>query len=154
MKKGHKEEIQKDMQVVVGEIVEGKVTGITKFGVFVEFGEGKTGMVHISEVAQTYVSEIGDFVKVGDSVKAKVLTISEEGKISLSMKKAQEPQKKERKPVQKSSKPDMSYVWTKKSEPSSFEEMMSKFKATSDEKFSDLKRKNFETRRPRRGAGD
>ena len=50
------------MQVSVGEIVEGKVTGITKFGVFVEFGEGKTGMVHISEVAQTYVSEISDFV--------------------------------------------------------------------------------------------
>lgn len=143
------------MQVSVGEIVEGKVTGITKFGVFVEFGEGKTGMVHISEVAQTYVSEISDFVKVGDSVKAKVLTISEDGKISLSMKKAEAPVKRERKaPAPKDSKPDMSYVWTKKSEPASFEEMMSKFKATSDEKFSDLKRKNFETRRPRRGAGD
>lgn len=153
------------MQLVVGDIVEGKVTGITNFGVFVEFGAGKTGMVHISEVAQTYVNQISDHVKIGDVVKAKVLTISEEGKISLSIKKAQEPKQfekgerapRDRKPRPKTapSKPDMSYVWTsKKSEPSSFEDMMSKFKQTSDEKFSDLKRKNFETRRPRRGSGD
>lgn len=151
------------MQLVVGDIVEGKVTGITNFGVFLEIGEGKTGMVHISEVAQTYVNQISDHVKVGDVVKAKILTVSEEGKISLSMKKAQEPTEqgerapRERKPRPKSApqKPDMSYVWTsKKSEPTSFEDMMSKFKQTSDEKFSDLKRKNFETRRPRRGSGD
>ena len=152
------------MQLVVGDIVEGKVTGITNFGVFLEIGEGKTGMVHISEVAQTYVNQISDHVKVGDVVKAKVLTISDEGKISLSIKKAQEPKEdngerapRERKPRPStaSAKPDMSYVWTsKKSEPSSFEDMMSKFKQTSDEKFSDLKRKNFETRRPRRGSGD
>jgi len=146
------------MQVVVGEIFEGKVTGITNFGVFVEFGEGKTGMVHISEVAQTYVNQISDYVKVGDIVKVKVLTVSDEGKISLSMKKAQEPapqpKKERRTPPPRNNKPDMSFVWTKKSEPTSFEEMMSKFKATSDEKFSDLKRKNFETRRPRRGSGE
>ena len=153
------------MQLVVGDIVEGKVTGITNFGVFLEIGEGKTGMVHISEVAQTYVNQISDYVKVGDVVKAKILTVSDEGKISLSMKKAQEQNSaeqgerahKERRPRPKTApqKPDMSYVWTsKKSEPSSFEDMMSKFKQTSDEKFSHLKRKNFETRRPRRGSGD
>ncbi len=156
------------MQLVVGDIVEGKVTGITNFGVFVEIGEGKTGMVHISEVAQTYVNQISDFVKVGDKVKAKVLNVSDEGKISLSIKKAQEPkssdntEKSERAPKERrprtqaaQSKPDMSYVWTsKRSEPTSFEDMMSKFKQTSDEKFSDLKRKNFEIRRPRRGSGD
>lgn len=154
------------MQLVVGDIVEGKVTGITNFGVFLEIGEGKTGMVHISEVAQTYVNQISDFVKVGDKVKAKVLNVSDEGKISLSIKKAQEPiktenteklaprERRQRTPIAPS-KPDMSYVWTsKKSEPASFEDMMSKFKQTSDEKFSDLKRKNFETRRPRRGSGD
>ncbi len=59
------------MQLVVGEIVEGKVTGITNFGVFVDIGENKTGMVHISEVAQTYVNNISDFVKQGDTVKVK-----------------------------------------------------------------------------------
>lgn len=141
------------MQVIVGEVVECKVTGTTKFGAFVDLGDGKSGMIHISEVAQTYVSEIGEFVKVGDTVKAKVLSVSDDGKISLSIKKAQEPIKKERRqrepvPV---AKPDMSYVWTKKSGPTDFEDMMSKFKQTSDEKFSDLKRKNPESKRSRRG---
>lgn len=145
------------MQLVVGDIVEGKVTGITNFGVFVDVGESKTGMVHISEVAQTYVNQISDFVKQGDTVKVKVLSVSDDGKISLSIKRAQEPVKRERRPrhTPSDNKPDMSYVWTsKKNEPSSFEDMMSKFKQTSDEKFSDLKRKNFETKRPRRGSGD
>lgn len=141
------------MQIVVGEVVECKVTGTTKFGAFVDLGDGKSGMIHISEVAQTYVSEIGEFIKVGDTVKAKVLSISEEGKISLSIKKAQEIVKKERRKRETvpAAKPDMSYVWTKKSGPTDFEDMMSKFKQTSDEKFSDLKRKNPESRRSRRG---
>ena len=77
------------MQIEVGEIYEGKVTGITKFGAFVDFAEGKTGMVHISEVASAFVKEITDFVKVGQAVKVKVVAISPEGKISLSMKKAE-----------------------------------------------------------------
>ena len=145
------------MELAVGQIVEGKITGITAFGVFVDIGEGKSGLVHISEVARTYVSDINEFVKVGDVVKAKVLTIGDDGKISLSMKKALEPEKREprekreRKPVQ--TKVDSSYVWTpKKTESASVEEMMSRFKQTSDEKFSDLKKKNPETRRSKRGA--
>ena len=74
----------------VGAILEGKITGITKFGAFVELGEGKTGMVHISEVAPTFVKEITDFVSEGQTVKVKVLSVGEDGKISLSMKKAME----------------------------------------------------------------
>ena len=77
------------MQLEVGEIFEGKVTGVTKFGAFVEFAEGKTGMVHISEVASSFVKEIADFVKVGQQVKVKVIAIAPDGKISLSMKKAE-----------------------------------------------------------------
>ena len=78
------------MELAVGQIVEGKITGITNFGVFVDLGDGKTGMVHISEVAQTYVSEIREHVKENDVVKMKVLAISDEGKISLSIKRAAE----------------------------------------------------------------
>ena len=78
------------MSLSVGSIVEGKVTGITNFGAFVELPEGKTGMVHISEVASVYVKEIKDFVTVGQTVKVKILTIGEDGKISLSIKRAQE----------------------------------------------------------------
>ncbi|MBQ7106450.1 MAG: S1 RNA-binding domain-containing protein [Clostridia bacterium] len=143
------------MELTVGQIVEGKITGITNFGVFVDLGDGKSGMVHISEVAQTYVSEIREHVKENDVVKMKVLAISDEGKISLSIKRAAEPPKKERNFERRTQpKPDNSFVWgTKQSEPASFEEMMNKFKVTSEEKFSDLKRKNPEARRTKRGAG-
>lgn len=150
------------MQLSVGQIVEGKITGITNFGVFVDLGEGQSGMVHISEVARTYVSDIKEFVKIGDEVKMKVLTIGEDGKISLSIKRALEQEKpaefkekRERKPApaHQPQKIDGSYTWApKKAEPQSFEEMMNRFKQTSDEKFSDLKRKNPEARRTKRGA--
>lgn len=76
------------MQLDVGKIYEGKVTGITKFGAFVELEPGTTGMVHISEVANTFVNEIKDFLTEGQTVKVKVLSVGEDGKISLSIKKA------------------------------------------------------------------
>ncbi len=151
------------MQIEVGQIIEGKITGITNFGVFVDLGEGKSGLVHISEIAQTYVSDVNEFVKVNDVVKMKVLNISDDGKISLSIKKAQEPVNKPRnngprapKTAKRDNNVDFSSpaaVWMpKKSESASFEDMMAKFKATSDEKFSDLKRKNPEQRRTKRSV--
>ena len=76
------------MQLEVGNIYEGKVTGITKFGAFVELEPGTTGMVHISEVANSFVNEIRDHLTEGQTVKVKVLAIGENGKISLSIKKA------------------------------------------------------------------
>ena len=134
-------------QLVVGNIVEGKVTGITKFGAFVDLGDGKTGMVHISEVAPTFVKEIRDFVKENDTVKVKVLSISEDGKISLSMKKAEPqqaaPAKTERPARPKRSAPPRDMGWRgpkPTAEPQSFEDMMSRFKQTSDDKMSDLKK--------------
>lgn len=147
------------MEITVGQIVEGKITGITNFGVFVDLGEGKSGLVHISEVSRTYVNDIKEIYKLEDTVKMKVLTVGEDGKISLSIKRATEqedkPQHRERKERRNSPppKPDGSYTWMpKKAEPASFEEMMSRFKQTSDEKFSDLKRKNPEAKRSKRGA--
>ena len=77
-----------ETKLEVGAIFEGKVTGITKFGAFVDIGGGKTGMVHISEVAPVFVKEIRDFVTEGQAVKVKVIGINDDGKISLSMKKA------------------------------------------------------------------
>lgn len=148
------------MEISVGQIVEGKITGITNFGVFVDLGENKSGLVHISEVARSYVNDINEFVKVGDTVKMKVLTIGDDGKISLSIKRALEDEKSEKQPRERKErrvspppKPDGSYTWMpKKNEPASFEEMMNRFKQTSDEKFSDLKRKNPEAKRSKRGA--
>jgi len=90
------------MSIEVGSKLQGKVTGITHFGAFVELSEGKTGLVHISEVADSFVKDINDHLKVGDEVKVKVLNINEEeGKISLSIRATEEPPKQVKQPVQK-----------------------------------------------------
>lgn len=78
------------MALEVGSIVEGKITGITKFGAFVALPEGKSGLVHISEIANTFVSDVHEHVQMGQAVRVRVLSISEEGKINLSLKRAQE----------------------------------------------------------------
>ena len=77
------------MQLEVGSVIEGKITGILKFGAFVDLGGGKSGMVHISEVSSTYVNDINEFLKIGQTVKVKVVSIGEDGKIALSIKKAE-----------------------------------------------------------------
>ena len=59
------------MDLTVGAIVEGKVTGITKFGAFVALPENKSGMVHISEVASSFVNDIKDFLQEGQQVKVR-----------------------------------------------------------------------------------
>ncbi len=148
------------MEFKIGDIVEGKITSITSFGVFADIGGGKSGMVHISEIARNYVSDIKEHVKENDVVKMKILNIGDDGKISLSIKRALPPEKKseesqrrERKPAPKKQGIDSGYTWSpKKSEPASFEEMMNRFKQTSDEKFSDLKRKNPDANRTKRGS--
>ena len=76
------------MELEPGKIIEGKVTGITQFGAFVSFDGGKTGLVHISEIALEYVKDIKEHVKEGDTIKAKILSIDKTGKISLSVKQA------------------------------------------------------------------
>ena len=77
------------MQVEVGAVVEGTVTGITKFGAFVSLPDGRSGLVHISEIANTYVNDVNEFLKLGDKVKVRVLAITPDGKINLSIKKAE-----------------------------------------------------------------
>ena len=84
------------MPVSVGDIVEGKVTDIMNYGVFVKLERGKSGLVHISEVSKDYVEDIHTVLNQGDKVKVKVLSIDEKGKIALSIKKAL-PQVKENK---------------------------------------------------------
>lgn len=81
--------------IVPGNIIEGKVQGITKFGAFIELPGGMVGLVHISEIADTYVKDVKDFIKEGDSVKVKVLNVAGK-KIGLSIKQAAPPKKPER----------------------------------------------------------
>lgn len=141
------------MQLAVGMTVEGKVTGITSFGAFVELPTGQTGMVHISEVAPTFVREIRDFVSEGQTVKVKILNIGDNNKISLSMKqvegveapkkgapRGQQHRAPRRRPEPQQHRPG-TYEWQpRRMESASFEDMMSHFKQTSDEKISDLRR--------------
>ena len=84
------------MELAVGALLDGKVTGITKFGAFVALPEGKTGMVHISEVAHTYVSDINEHLKEGQEVKVKVIGIDANGRVNLSIKKTEQPAVRER----------------------------------------------------------
>ena len=81
------------MQLQVGMVTEGKVTGITKFGAFVALPDGKSGLVHISEIANTFVNDVHDYVQDGQTVKVKVIGIGDDGKINLSIKKAEDREK-------------------------------------------------------------
>ncbi len=74
--------------VEVGQVIEGTVTGITHFGAFVALPNGKTGLVHISEVADTYVRDINDFLHEQDTVRVKVLSMDDRGKVALSIRQA------------------------------------------------------------------
>ena len=121
------------MNVELGQIVKGTVTGITKFGAFVKLETGKSGMVHISEISNNYISEIKDHLSEGQEVKVKILSVDEKGRISLSIKKALE----NNAPVKTSPPPPPPPPAPKKTV--SFEDMLQKFKQDSDEKFSDVK---------------
>lgn len=127
------------MPVQVGEIVEGKVTDIMDYGVFVKLADNKSGLVHISEVSREYVQDIHTVLNVGDTVKVKILGIDEKGKISLSIKKALP--REERRPRQNND-----FQPKKPSEPLTLDDMLSKFMKDSDERQLDLKR-NIEGKR-------
>ena len=146
------------MSLSVGNIVNGKVTGITNFGAFVETEDGSRGMIHISEISRSYVESIKSVLKVGQAVTAKVISISDDGKIALSMKQL-EPAPDGKKSAQRKPKPDKpapkprkkyepapavtspgNYQWESSGPGATFEDMMSRFKRTSEDKMSDLKR--------------
>lgn len=86
------------MAVEVGQKLDGKVVKIAAFGAFVQLESGETGLVHISEVANTYVTDINEHLKVGDTVSVKVVSTGEGGRISLSIKKALPPPERAERP--------------------------------------------------------
>ena len=139
------------MTIEIGSILEGKVTGIMNFGAFVSLPGGKSGLVHISEIANTFVRDVHDHLQVGQMVRVKVLDINEQGKINLSIKRAQEakekePEKKPERPAppvpQKPQMADMGEVAPPTTD-MSFEEKLKKFMQASDSKNAD-KRRNTE----------
>lgn len=136
------------MQLEVGKIYEGKVTGITKFGAFVDLEKGKTGMVHISEVSSDYIEKVEDHLTLNQVVKVKVLNIDDKGKIALSIKQTQSRPNNKR--FNNNNNRGGSNFKTKKREPANFEDMLNKFMQTSDERMSDMK-VNLNKRSSRRG---
>lgn len=183
------------MQLEIGKIYNGKVKGITQYGAFVDIDGGGTGMVHISEIANTYVSDIREHLTEEQEVQVKVIGINEQGKVSLSIKKVSDngdSQPRQRRFDKGQGRPDRSFdkggdrgergdrsadrgdrgadrgdrgaergdrgdkggdrserrskpnIWEpKKQIPQSemtFEDMMSRFKQTSEERMCDLKR--------------
>jgi len=134
-----------------GEIVDGKVQGITSFGAFIELPGGLVGLVHISEIADTYVKDVKDFVKEGDSVKVKVLNIAGK-KIGLSIKQTLPPKVVPPRMNRPEGRPDMGRRDTrnfgpKRSEaPVSLDDKIARFLKESDERMQPLKNK-VETRK-------
>ena len=134
------------MTLAAGNILEGTVVNITNFGAFIEV-DGKTGLVHISEVADSFVKDIREHLNEQDKVKVKVISIDENGKISLSIKQANV-QKKSVKPV------EVDWNAEKKTVSSSnFEDKISKFLKDSEEKMQDVKKhQEFKSRNSKNRA--
>lgn len=113
-----------------GSIVEGTVVKITTYGAFVELPDGKSGLVHISEIADIYVKDVKDYLKEQEKVRVKVLGLNERGKLDLSVKQALSPEERQ------------SRVRSR----ASFEDKLKAFMKESEERLLDLKR-NTEAKR-------
>ena len=135
------------MSIEVGNKLQGKVTGITNFGAFVELPDGSTGLVHISEVADTFVKDINEFLKVGEEVEVKVLNVGSDGKIGLSIRKAKPESERQRSTTRRprpKSRPKVTREET-------FEQKMARFMKDSEERLTTLKRAT-ESKRGGRGS--
>lgn len=142
------------MEFGVGSIVEGKVTGITKFGAFVSLPGGKSGLVHISEIAYAYVNEVSEHLSVGQDVRVKVIGIDEAGRINLSIKKAMAPPPRPAGAGGQSGPRTGGSGYTPKAAPAaptSFEDRLKQFMQQSDSKLSEIRA--ADRRNTRRGGG-
>lgn len=125
------------MDIVVGNIYDGKVTGITKFGAFVQIAPGKSGMVHISEITNAFVTDISQHLSNGQDVKVKVLGIDSSNRINLSIKQAVETV--DNQPKTAHSAPARTKQAAPKEEEDSFESKLKAFMQSSESRISDLK---------------
>ena len=149
------------MSIEVGNILPGKVTGITNFGAFVDLGNRKTGLVHISEVSNSYIKDIQDVLTVGDEVQVKVMEISGDGKVSLSIRRASADSSEEKveekpkfqksasrnqegqgfkKPYAAKSAPSFEKKSPSQAKVNDFDAMMSSFLKDSEDRLTSLKR--------------
>ena len=140
------------MGIEVGSILDGKVTGITKFGAFVSLPGNRSGLVHISEIAYSYVNDVHDLLAEGQEVKVKVIGIDDNNRINLSIKQVEPPPQRAprqggqrqgggggRPPRQNSAPRPMGFVHQPPKEPTDFEDRLKQFMQSSDSKLSELR---------------
>ena len=150
------------MDFTTGQILEGKVKTITKFGAFISLPEGRSGLVHISEIAYTYVSEVRDFLTEGQEVKVQVLEVDDAGRINLSIKRAQPRSQQQARPQSRpQSRPAQKAPARRDAPPAmgemlppsgdrSFEDKLKAFMTESDSKLSGVRQYEHRTRSRRR----
>ncbi len=130
-------------EIIVGSIVDGKVTGITKFGAFVTLPGGKSGLVHISEISYAYVNEVSDHLHEGQEVRVKVIGIDQAHQINLSIKQVEPPPPRPQRQGsdrgrQGGGRPG-GFVRQAPKEPTDFEDRLKQFMQSSDSKLSELR---------------
>ncbi|GEQ50395.1 S1 domain-containing RNA-binding protein [Tetragenococcus koreensis] len=144
------------MSIEVGAKLKGKVSGITNFGAFIDLGDKKTGLVHISEISNGFVKDIHDVLTVGDEVTVLVTSVGDDGKIGLSIRKAEDKPKEEKReqgntthrPTQKKPQTRNQNAGNNKED---FDSLMNSFLKKSDDRLSSLRR-NTEGKRGGRGG--
>lgn len=141
------------MSIEIGELIEGKVSGIKPFGAFVDLPDNKSGMIHISEVSQGYVKNINDYLSVGDIVTVKVIKLTDDGKINLSLRHEQSLHKSKDVELSKTEEPRIRRSEPEKKHQSvdDFDRMMSQFLKDSEDRLTSLKR-STEGKRGGRGG--
>ena len=145
------------MEISVGAVLEGTIKSITKFGAFVALPGGRSGLVHISEIAYSYVNDVKDHLKEGQDVKVKVIGIDENGRINLSIKKAMDPPPRPAGGPRAGGRPagaprqgGGSFRRQAPQEPATFEDRLKQFMQASDSKLSELR--YMDKRGSRRGG--
>lgn len=138
------------MAIEVGQTVRGKVSGLANFGAFIDLEDNKTGLVHISEVSDKYIKDISDELEEGQEVDVKVLSIADDGKIGLSIRKTKQAQQAQQanddKPKVEKPKKE-----APKQKSQDFDSMMNSFLKDSEDRLSSLKQQT-ENRRGGRGG--
>ncbi len=141
------------MDCTPGAVLEGSVRSIASFGAFIDLPDGKSGLVHISEIAASYVTDIRQHLTEGQTVRVKVLNTDERGRLSLSIKQAVEGQTSARgtapeRPVRRPVRPQS--FQPVRPEPESFEEKLKQFMADSNSKISGVRQYEHKTRSRKR----
>ena len=141
------------MQMEVGSVVKGKVSGITEFGAFVRLEGGKTALIHISQLSDNFVKEVGSVLAVGQEVSARVLSVDEKGRIALTLKQPREKAQRSAPAAVPVNGSPAEYFPVTAGAPSDFEDMLHRFKTTSEERICDLKKAGQSQRPTRRKKG-